>query len=186
MLQAIAVKEFLKKYGINLNLVRENYSKIERITFGILRRIDFLKKSILYPEIKNERDAQAKANINSIKGISTEADEAIEAFITEYLNVYDLSYKKMKECARATDCQYCIAGSDQIWNGSRVYLNPFFFLSFAPDNKRIALAPSFGGDTIRRYNINSYKKYISAFEKLSVRERSGVKLVYDLCGKDAK
>ena len=186
VLQAFAIKEFLEKLGVKLILVREDYSQIERIAFSISRRADFFKKSIMYPEIKTERDAQVKANSKSIKGISSGSDKAIDAFIAENINVADLSYKKMKKYADADNCQFCIAGSDQIWNGSRVYLNPIYFLSFAPRRKRIALAPSFGGDTIRNYNIKSYKDYISKFEKLSARERTGVKLISDLCGKDAK
>ncbi len=186
VLQAFAVKEFLGKRGVNLFLVKENYSQIERFAFGILRRADFFKKCIMYPEIKKERDAQDKANSKSIKGISSEADKAIDAFIAEHLNVTDLSFEKMRKFAHADNCQYCIAGSDQIWNGSKVYLNPIYFLSFAPRRKRIALAPSFGGSTIRNYNLISYKNYISKFKKLSAREKSGIELISDLCGKDAR
>lgn len=185
VLQAFAVKEFLEMHGVHLILAKEKYSQIERIAFGILRRLDFFKKSIRYPEIIKEREAQVKANSKSITGISVDADKAIDDFIAKNLNVFDLSYKQMKKYARSEYCQYCIAGSDQIWNGSRVYVNPFFFLSFAPREKRIALAPSFGGNTIQKYNIISYKKYISKFKKISARERSGVEQILDLCGSNA-
>ena len=57
-----------------------------------------------------------------------------------------------------------------------------WFLRFAPKKKRIAWAPSFGTDTLEEYNKKTYKKYIGEYKNISVRESSGVDIIYELIG----
>lgn len=186
VLQAFALKEFLNKYKIKTLLVSENYSLHERLYFGIKRRIDFFIKSILYPEIKIEQINQSLANQRSLKSIDGEVDELIDRFIDHRLYTVNLTYSEMKKTSRSDSCVFCLAGSDQIWNGSRVYINSFYFLTFAPRHKRISYAPSFGSKEIKRYNEKSYKRLINGFEAISVREKTGIDIIKKLCNRDAE
>lgn len=84
-----------------------------------------------------------------------------------------------------------IAGSDQIWNPlwnptkkadqDRAY---FFFLRFAPREKRYSYAPSFGIAHIPENLREIYSKYLSEFNSLSVREEAGEKIIHELTGLD--
>lgn len=75
-----------------------------------------------------------------------------------------------------------ICGSDQIWSLAVPGLNWRFFLRFAPEQKRVAYAPSFGMEEVPFYNRARLRKYLSEFPYLSVREGSGCKIIKQLTG----
>lgn len=77
-----------------------------------------------------------------------------------------------------------ISGSDQVWNCSG-RVNEAFFLRFVEScHVRAAYAPSFGAESVPKFEENKVAKFISDFDIVSVRETSGKKLVYNLTGKD--
>lgn len=80
-----------------------------------------------------------------------------------------------------------VVGSDQVW---LPYMSPWMFLSFVkrPEVKRFAYAASFGTDTWRFTpgQTQECNKYAKMFNKISVREDSGVKLCKDFLGVEAQ
>ena len=81
---------------------------------------------------------------------------------------------------------YCV-GSDQVWNPNFIHADPSFFCDFAPEEKPVvSFASSFGVSTIPQVYKEQYKKYLSRFKMLGVREVSGVHIVKELTGKDAE
>lgn len=62
-----------------------------------------------------------------------------------------------------------VVGSDQIWNCNSE-LAPWFFLDFADDAKKTCLAPSVGQRSLPLEWIPMYKRWLSSFEELTVRE----------------
>ena len=89
-------------------------------------------------------------------------------------------YKKL-----ANECDAFITGSDQIWNPS--HFSREYLLNFVPDNKKkIAYSSSFGVKKITGYYAKVYKKLLSRFNYIGVREVDGIKIVKDLTGKEAK
>ncbi len=82
---------------------------------------------------------------------------------------------------------YFIAGSDQIWNPTYPEAaNSTMFLTFAPCEKRIALAPSIAVSMIPVTMREEYSKYFEGFHQLSVREESGRNIINDLTGRNAE
>lgn len=79
---------------------------------------------------------------------------------------------------------YFITGSDQVWNPAYNKGSPIYFLTFAPKEKRIAYAPSFGVSEIKNEFIDYYKEWISGIDKLSVREYNGAEIIKNLIGVD--
>ena len=80
---------------------------------------------------------------------------------------------------------YC-TGSDQVWNPRFIANDTTFMLDFVSDNKpKIAYASSFATDHIPPRFEDLYKKYLSRYNEITVREQSGVELVKKLTGKDA-
>lgn len=79
-----------------------------------------------------------------------------------------------------------IVGSDQVWNpGVYSSLDPYF-LTFAPEGKkRISYASSFGVSSIPEYAKLYYKKRLSEFDAISVRESNAVPMVKELSGNTA-
>lgn len=83
---------------------------------------------------------------------------------------------------------YFILGSDQVWN-PLWYQHPWkkemFLLTFAPPEKRICVAPSFGITVLPGEWTEWFKKNLMDFPQLAVREEDGAKIIKDLTGKDA-
>lgn len=91
----------------------------------------------------------------------------------------------MKKLAKKEDFKAFLCGSDQIWSGEALYVDPQYYLRYAPKNKRISFAPSFGNDKVANYNKKIIAKYINEIPSISVREESGVSIIRELTGRDA-
>ena len=102
---------------------------------------------------------------------------AIPAF---YERRMQLSRKcRNAEELRAASGKYdtLVCGSDQIWNP--VWLNPVYFLTFAPEGKKkVAYAPSLGIRTMpAEGKIRKIRKWTEGFDAVSVREKEGAELL---------
>ena len=81
----------------------------------------------------------------------------------------------------ADEYDYFVIGSDQVWNPA--ILTPFLFLEFAPREKRIAYAASIAAPAIPPQVKKYFRRGISGFDYISVREEGAVNLIRDLTGK---
>lgn len=80
--------------------------------------------------------------------------------------------------------EYFITGSDQIWRPIfTASSNSACFLQFAPTNKRIAYAPSFGMryEDFPENKKEEYTKWLtSGWKALSIREKSGADAIWEM------
>lgn len=80
-----------------------------------------------------------------------------------------------------------MTGSDQVWNPRYCYKDYSFLLNFTGDNqKRIAYAASFGSKELLPEFKDDYSKLLNRYSFISTRERSGIKIIKELTGKEAK
>lgn len=79
---------------------------------------------------------------------------------------------------------YYVAGSDQIWN-PYYHPNGNEFLAFAPKEKSISYAASFGVSQIPTYLESRYVKWLNGLQSISVREDAGAEIVKKLTGRSA-
>ena len=78
-------------------------------------------------------------------------------------------------------------GSDQVWNPGNNGKDIAFLLSFVDDAKKtISYASSFGISEIPDSIKNDYTECLKRIEYLSTREVSGVNLIKQISGRDAK
>lgn len=88
---------------------------------------------------------------------------------TNFSHLYEFSSKM--------DYTHYITGSDQVWN----YTYPFsiepYFLSFVKKGIKISYAASIGHSNIPEDIISLYKKWLSDFSFISLREDIGVELI---------
>jgi len=78
------------------------------------------------------------------------------------------------------DADIYFTGSDQIWNPACIQDIPFVlrFLSFIPDEKRrVAFSSSFGVERMDDERVAQSKEWIHRYQRISVREDSGVKIL---------
>lgn len=106
-------------------------------------------------------------------------------FIDTYLphTDYIATSEKLRNLNREFDA--FITGSDQVWNCSGG-ISTVSFLNFVDINKiSMAYAPSFGVPDIPIEYVETVKQFINRIKYLSIREKSGKKLIKSLTGRDA-
>jgi len=147
----------------NRKIIKYKSASIKEIYDSIKRKLilKFNKKS--WTELQNQK-------INNFK-------EFTKKYIseTEYIiSVNNIPLEKLEEF------DYFVAGSDQVWNPNYRLGSSIDFLTFAPGNKRIAYSPSFGVSEIPEKYKSNYKKWLSEFNHLSVREQAGADIIEEL------
>lgn len=104
--------------------------------------------------------------------------QKIHKFQNEKYNIVSVFSKiECQELILNTDV--FVSGSDQIWNAWHSF-NPFFFLSFVGDCKRVAYASSMGSNNIPSKYKQEIKTYLSKFSHIGLREQSAVPILQDL------
>lgn len=78
-----------------------------------------------------------------------------------------------------------LTGSDQVWNPRYMYSDLTYFLDFIHDVPKIAFSASFGTTNLTEEQKNIYRPLLGEYTDISLREQSGVHLVYDICGKES-
>lgn len=179
-LQCYATKTFLQKNGYECDVLYEYSYGYEKLK----SRIKYLSKialcSLLYRDfVKNRKEIKRSERKSTL---SKESKFLIDWFCETVLQPKGMEYSLLNDKRFADVYDYFIVGSDQVWGGGYL-VRPFMFLEFAPDEKRIALCPSFGVEKIKKFNVRHFKKSISRFQKLSVREESGQRIIEELIGR---
>lgn len=106
----------------------------------------------------------------------------INDFADKYNNIYKIkSYSDYKQLQKDSDIY--ITGSDQIWNP--YIIREAFLLTFVKDNKKkVAYASSIGVEKIPDFRRKLYKRALSKFYKIGVREKSAQKELSELLNRD--
>lgn len=80
-----------------------------------------------------------------------------------------------------------LTGSDQVWNATLSGHDPNYFLGFVKDKmKKGSYAASFGFQKVPKAELDWYKIQLANYHYYNVRETSGLYLVKELTGYDAK
>ena len=178
-LQAFAGKKIIQSLGYNCEIVKLK-SLVKGRDIRLNKLITVFIRSIILSQ-KNIMDAYR----SSYKKVFVHgSEEMFNKFTDDYLDPIDLSWHNLKKMA--SEAIACFSGSDQIWNSSALYVDPLYYLRFAPSYKRVAFAPSFGRDYIADYNNSQIAKWISEYPYISIRENSGVSLIEEMTGKKAQ
>ena len=80
----------------------------------------------------------------------------------------------------ADEYDFFVVGSDQVWNPR--WNPPYIFLEFVPHEKKVAYAASIGNPTIPDEKKELFRRGISDFNYVSVREEEAVKIINELTG----
>lgn len=85
------------------------------------------------------------------------------------------------------DLDVVIVGSDQVWRPQYVPSIEEYFLEYVPQNvRKLAYAASFGSDRVEysKQELDRCAMLLKSFYAISVREKSGMKIVKDYLGRN--
>lgn len=179
LLQAYALQTVLERLGHDVVFLNKDFNLIKCLPvwkwpFSLSKRC--IRKYLFHQEVDIFKEYHHNRDYRIIS-------QYTQRFIDENIHVYPFNHFSD---LKASDFDCIIVGSDQVWR--KKYFEFHYkttidnaYLSFATDwkIKKVAYAASFGteeweydeNDTIR------CKKLIQQFEKVSVREESGVHLL---------
>ena len=84
-----------------------------------------------------------------------------------------------------SDNAFYITGSDQVWNCKCSGFDKTYFLDFINDGKlKNSYSASFGFDRVPEEYQEEYKRLLSDYNLISVRENEGTGIIKDLLGRD--
>lgn len=183
VLQCYATQKYLSKREIDCCLFTRHESGITRILQSLEYRVGAYLKLFKFPYYKSAYiECRQLKNTNAF--MTLETVKAIKNFVDEYICTEQRSWKQLKKMAKSEEYMAFFSGSDQIWSGTWFLTNRIWFLRFCPKYKRVAWMPSFGSDSIAEYNRDIYRRYISEYQFLSVREPEGQKIINELTGNE--
>lgn len=159
----------LQNYALQNTLLDMGY-KVETIRRNVYRSLLSQIKHTIYKYLKWNKQKKRK--------------KLFKEFNAKYIYFSKtiLYNRQTKQVRGIADYNAFVCGSDQIWNPNWSTNSDIDFLTFAPIEKRIAYAASFGVEEIPEKDIERYKKNLGELSHISVREESGVKIIKDLTG----
>lgn len=168
-LQALATQKIIESYNMKCEIIDyvrkdEDYRTIE--------------SALLKKKEKWNRNILLKMLYLCIRQPSTLiAGKRFEGERKEYLNL-SKRYSTVEELKNDTpSADMYVSGSDQVWgptgDGS---IDDSYLLSFT-NKRKIAFASSFGHGQIREDRLSVFKKYLTKYEAISIREQSGVDIL---------
>lgn len=102
-------------------------------------------------------------------------------------NINIQTFKSSKELIEiGKNLDLVVIGSDQIWCPYVNKNSKYVFAKFIDKEKRMSYAPSFGGSSLPFFKRRTFVKGINEINFLSVREKSGQKIVKTLTNRDAE
>ena len=169
ILQCFATKHFVESMECKCDVLCDQslnnpsfFTRMKKMPYLLLKCLN----PLFFKAYKDNRFGQKCISLSS------NSKKWMDDFLSCYLHVKKISVARKK--SQLYD--RFLAGSDQIWNVKTLFY-PFYFLTFAPRQKRIALAPSFGTSEIPKYNQRALRKALAGFDYISVREETGVNIV---------
>ena len=182
LLQAYAMKKLIEECGYSSMMLWHSDGIIKGRDVTIAKLLTMLRRIIYHPSAYKKTVGVYLDNY-SYK-IDDETKQMFLDFAKDNFDITKLSFHKMRKLCYSDKIKACVCGSDQIWNADSLYVSPYYYLRFAPKNKRIAYAPSFGKTSVPDYNKKIIGKYLKDFKSISVREESGKNIVKHLVNLD--
>lgn len=151
--------------------------------------IDYAREAELPENVASTRLSTSRWNANVLtrlvymltqKPIMTTAAKRFEGYIGHLFKTTAKEYHTEQELKNdLPPADVYMTGSDQVWNTiSGNCIDPAYFLSFVPDDKKkTAFAASFGGATVNDGDRPEMTRLLKRYQAITVREKSGVALV---------
>jgi len=170
ILQAYALQTVLSDLGVENEIIRFNDSGYYR----------YIHRGMLFRQFLSMLRTSLRSWL-----VGTTRGERTACFRRDRMKLSEDFYGENGKSLQDTLSIYdnFIVGSDQVWRPGFLDFGSDYLLAFVDGtHKKIAYAPSFGVANIPEKYHPIYKKHLSLFDAVSVREKNAVSLVEQLCG----
>ncbi|WP_152657617.1 polysaccharide pyruvyl transferase family protein [Oceanobacillus sp. CFH 90083] len=186
-LQNYALQEVLKSMDFEVDTVINETRKLnlKNLQTNKVERLKALRKKnirelfqLLYIKVENKLYKEK---------LKQQRKDIFKDFSVSFINEtdYSISDNNIPEDL-SNRYDYFVTGSDQVWNPNLRDGSPIDFLTFAPSEKRISYAASFGISEVPEEYSKNYQLWLSEMAHISVREKAGADIVKGLTGRNAE
>lgn len=162
---------FIIRYGHKHTLIQKlrtwlsSFIKELLIMFGVLDK----RREVAFQEWKKEKEWDLKRNFNVFR------NTYIALSAEQYETLNDIKHNP-------PEADIYITGSDQMWSKDvRDTFQQIKYLNFGDNNvRRVAYAVSFGHHVFPCVDVELFRRLLSRFEKISMREESGVSILKEM------
>lgn len=183
-LQAYALKTYIESLGYETDIIWKTEGAHSGRDIRLEKILRMFKRSIFRPKLLKETIKGYLGNFYNAP--SKEIKQKYLDFTEKKLDIHALTNKQLREFAASDETLAVVCGSDQIWKVNAANVEPMFYLQFVPSYKRIAYAPSFGGASVPDYNKKIIANYLKTIPHITVREKSGMKIVKQLTNRNVQ
>lgn len=188
VLQAYALTRFLREQGHDVKLI--DYVRAEKqnllrytltVVFTVLRRDPFRAVQFLYGRFKRHLEKDERQQKEKMLQKQKLFSDVFVRFRNKHFVLTEKTYKSLDDLrADPPEMDAYIVGSDQVWNPKTIFSQAYFLDFGKPETLRIAYAPSFGQATLEKLRYSELRRNLERFDAISVRERSGVRIVNEV------
>ncbi len=174
----------IQGYALNKYL-NDNFSEYDTYSIILSKNQKMLFTKFYMPPFLYDMFINLKLFLKRFKKNRTidlirKREKTINCFVKKHIKLYSkiVKYNDFKKM----DFDYYIVGSDVVWAQNDKTINKIKFLKFntKKEIKKISYAASFGRDYIPKNNVKYIKEYLSDYYKISLREKSSVKMLNDI------
>lgn len=169
VLQAFSLMSYLKKFSSDVKVIDYNTPNL-RAKYPLKTKVRGIKQFIYWLLTRHTYNSQKRKF------------EKFDLFVKEKLSLTERyeSFSELKNNPPSADIVF--TGSDQVFNPSRIEEErKAFYLDFVPNGvKKIAYAASFGVSEIPNDKTEEITEYLKSFNRVAVRENSGVRIMEKL------
>ncbi|MBR1555558.1 MAG: polysaccharide pyruvyl transferase family protein [Oscillospiraceae bacterium] len=187
MLQALATQEFL-----NLQKIPNETINIDGFKKEIHdAKLKYFKSRIFSADVIKDKlgfvrlTAAKKLNRKLGKNIALR-HQKFDAFSAKRFHLSKTYASKAELGKQSENYSAFLVGSDQLWLPSNIAAD-YYTLNYVPEHvRKIAYATSFGVASLPEKQAEMAKKFLPRIDFLSVREKTGQKLIKELTGLEAR
>lgn len=169
-LQAYALQHYISSKGCNAELIDYIFPNGKRKSVGSIKAaiINGIANALVYYPKKKKKQRFA-------------------AFYDSYFNCSKEQFNSPEELNGFTpDYDLLMTGSDQVWNPKHIKDDLSFFLPFGNNSTpKYSYGSSFSTATIPDTLAETFKKNLARYNRISVREKSGLEIVKKFTGEEA-
>lgn len=169
VLQSYASQTYLENMGCSVQIVDYRFPQMEQ-SYKLFRKKNGMSK-VQYLKVIAHDLFRIKRRL------------AFEKFRKDNLKLSKV-YNSSSICSSNEKFSIFITGSDQVWNDTCSLKDPVYCLTFAEQSKKLlSFAASFGYADVEKDRETFYANALAKMTDISIREKSGIKLVEKLIGK---
>lgn len=174
VLQAYALQTIIERLGYQAEIIQHYREPLQKESQGRFKQILHSSPSFLLEYAMNY-----KRNRMLHQGYTD--------FKSSKLNISKETYYQDSDFSElASQYDAIVVGSDMLWSNDFKDNWPFYYASFAPSEKIVTYAPSFGKNDLSKDEIEMCKPMIGRIAHLSYREEAGVSFIKEQFGLTAE